>query len=134
MASNHGDYLSDHVNLIINSSLLKGEGRFDSVPSPSSSSQSLSWEPSPSYHDFLVGSFNYFHINIASMFYSDQTMAPDIVKSNLRDRSFIENLVVDSEKCLENISFTDINIIIILAIFWTMLRYVSDTYIFKVCS
>ena len=131
------DYMSDHVNLIINSSL---EVNVETtISSASSSSSNYGWEASISYSEFVIGFYNYFYINIASILSSSSSSSSgasysSIVTSNRQNGGFLSNMILDGEICLKNVSFSDVNLIIILTLLWTLLRHITTKYVFKVCS
>ncbi|XP_015789687.1 ceramide synthase 1 isoform X1 [Tetranychus urticae] len=74
------------------------------------------WEPSPSYSQFLTESSNFVRINFHQL---------------VNNYSFPEDTVKDLSKCLTNLDRYDYILMFVLAIFWTIVRNILTTNLFK---
>lgn len=120
-------YLTEQVELIVNNSVI------DEVTSTSFPFSTFnSWESSPSYLQFLIGSFNYFYDSFLNIFFPTSSSSPSTSNSASASPGFISRIILDTELCLQNLSFNDVNLIIALSLFWAILRYLTTKHIFKV--
>lgn len=79
----------------------------------------VTWEPSVSYAEFFEGTYKFLVDNVAK------------TQSNY---NFPKDAVEDMHKCLNNLEWFDLSLIIVLAIAWTILRYVCTVFLFTVCK
>ncbi|XP_053211651.1 ceramide synthase 1-like [Panonychus citri] len=74
------------------------------------------WEPSPSYSLFLLESGNFVRDNFNQL---------------VTNYSFPEDTIKDLNKCLTNLDRYDYILMFVLAIFWTIVRNLLTSHIFK---
>lgn len=78
------------------------------------------WEDSPSYKEFFVGSYNFIVVNF--------------VRTTNGNYSFTHDLPADFAKCIRNLSLCDLYILIALSVVWTWLRDAMSKHIFRPTS
>src|SRR5689334_14344245 len=86
---------------------------------PASASVST-WEEGSSYSDFFIGSFNFIAINLERSFNGNYSFAHDLPN--------------DVAKCLGNLSWCDLYLLLGLSVMWTWLRHIMTINFFQPLS